>query len=477
MKRILVFGLLLLTLSISLWAFDSKYIDSTEIKSELIENKNTTKKKTAVKKGWSLGPLPVVAFDADKGFQYGALLNLFDFGDGSDYPNPRQKYYIEASAYTKGSQLYKIEYDALKLIPGVRFSAAFNLFVDTAMPFYGFNGYMSYYDWTRIDAGKNGTDYIYSPYYANTRTNPVLKADFIGNIWNKRLFWQAGYHFAYIGMNNLDREAVNRGKEESEKFPNEVPTLFEQYQKWGIIPEDEVSGGISSAIRLGLMYDSRDKEASPSRGIWAEGHLILAPGFLGTSHPHYKYNLTFRHYVPVLRNELLTLAYRVVYQGTIGNSAPYYMLPFMTIMGHTTDKDGFGGYRTTRGILRNRVQGLDVAIFNLELRSRFTSFVLMNQNVSLGLNAFTDGAMTTKPYSMEYQGDPNDQVAIQEYNEYMRLGAENLSEDGHDLPHISVGLGFRVIINENFIIAFEYGIPLNKQDGTNSFYINTGFLF
>ena len=40
-----------------------------------------------IKTGLNLGPLPVVALDADKGFQYGALLNIYDYGDGSSYPN------------------------------------------------------------------------------------------------------------------------------------------------------------------------------------------------------------------------------------------------------------------------------------------------------------------------------------------------------------------------------------------------------
>ena len=46
--------------------------------------------KEIVKTGINLGPLPAVAFDADKGFQMGGLLNIYDFGDGSTYPNPRQ---------------------------------------------------------------------------------------------------------------------------------------------------------------------------------------------------------------------------------------------------------------------------------------------------------------------------------------------------------------------------------------------------
>ena len=35
-----------------------------------------------IKTGLNFGPLPVVAFDADRGFQYGALLNIYNFGDG-----------------------------------------------------------------------------------------------------------------------------------------------------------------------------------------------------------------------------------------------------------------------------------------------------------------------------------------------------------------------------------------------------------
>ena len=54
-----------------------------------------------VKTGISLGPLPVVAFHQDKGFQYGALLNIYHFGDGSTYPVPKSQWYLEASFFTK----------------------------------------------------------------------------------------------------------------------------------------------------------------------------------------------------------------------------------------------------------------------------------------------------------------------------------------------------------------------------------------
>ena len=79
-------------------------------------------KNEIIKKGFNFGPLPVIAFDADKGLQFGALLNVFDFGDGSDYPNTRQSLYLEASFFTKGSQLFVVSYDNKFLIPSVRWS-------------------------------------------------------------------------------------------------------------------------------------------------------------------------------------------------------------------------------------------------------------------------------------------------------------------------------------------------------------------
>ncbi|MBQ5634858.1 MAG: hypothetical protein IIV10_00955, partial [Alistipes sp.] len=73
-----------------LFAFDisakesKKTKDAKESKqqtSEVAAAKDTSKKEI-VKKGYNFGPLPAVAFDADKGFQLGALLNIYDFGDG-----------------------------------------------------------------------------------------------------------------------------------------------------------------------------------------------------------------------------------------------------------------------------------------------------------------------------------------------------------------------------------------------------------
>jgi hypothetical protein len=78
------------------------------------------KKTEEVKTGWTFGGVPVVAYDADVGFKYGALVNLYNFGDGSRYPMYDQSIYLEWSRTTKGSGINQITWDTDKLIPGIR---------------------------------------------------------------------------------------------------------------------------------------------------------------------------------------------------------------------------------------------------------------------------------------------------------------------------------------------------------------------
>lgn len=428
-------------------------------------------KKEIVKTGLNFGPLPAIAFDADKGFQYGAILQVFDYGDGHNYPNYDSKIYMEASFYTKGSQLYQLRYDNKELIPGVRWSTSFRASLDKAFDFYGFNGYESYFAHKSIEAGKTGESFLFTPFYRMKKNEFLFKSDFLGKI-NDHLQWEAGVFANKFVIGSIDRENINKGKDESAVFPDYIATLYDIYTKYGVIKEDEKNGGFSSGIRLGMVYDSRDKEGAPTNGIWAEGHITAAPGF--TSHiPYYRYSFTWRQYLPIVKNDVLTFAYRLNYEGNIGKSAPWYALPYMTVMGEKNDQEGMGGYNTVRGIMRERVVGLDMAAYTAEFRWRFCRFSFANQNIALGLSAFSDGAMVTRG------------LDISPLKPVSAVAVPVVSSEKERL-HATVGAGFRFIMNENFIVAAEYGTPLThfmkesplyNQDGTGAFYINLGYLF
>ena len=146
-------------------------------------------------------------------------------------------------------------------------------------------------------------------------------------------------------------------------------------------------------------------------------------------------------------------------------------MPVFSNIGREYDRDGIGGYRTVRGILRDRIQGLDVGFMNAELRWKFKRFHMGKQNVYLGLNAFVDGGIVTRDYDMSFRGDNNPEMKqIQMYNTHIDTTIS-------DSFHAAGGAGFRIAINQNFIIAIDYAKPFDKRDGNGSLYINTGYLF
>ena len=422
-------------------------------------------KSQIVKTGLNVGPLPAIAFDADKGFQYGAILQLFDYGDGHNYPNYDSKLYLEASFYTKGSHLYQVRYDNKELIPNVRWCSSFRANIDKAYDFYGFNGYESYYNYDLVEKGKDKTSeyQMFSPFYRMARNEFLFKSDFIGKI-NDNLQWEAGVFANYFKIGTINRDSINKGKEESKKYTYPT-TLYDEYVKAGALSEDEADGGLASGLRAGLVYDTRDKEGAPTHGIWAEGHVTAALPVISET-PYFRYSLTWRHYLPIIKNDVLTFAYRLNYEGTFGNNAPFYALPYMTVMGEKQDLEGMGGFFTVRGIMRTRVVGLDMATYNAEMRWRFAKFNIGKQNIALGLSAFSDGTTVTRGRDIS-----------------MFRGESTIDKDSF---HITMGAGFRFIMNENFIVAAEYGTPVShfmknslkyNQDGTGAFYINLGYLF
>ncbi|NHZ87015.1 MAG: hypothetical protein GWP19_14275, partial [Planctomycetia bacterium] len=64
---------------------------------------------------------------------------------------------------------------------------------------------------------------------------------------------------------------------------------------------------------------------------------------------------------------------------------------------------------------------------------------------------------------------------ISEYGnaEYQKL---NPFDDEQGL-HMSYGGGFRIALNENFIVAVDYGMAKDALDGNSGLYIGLGYLY
>ncbi len=417
------------------------------------------KKKT----GWTWAAVPVIAYDNDQGLQLGALGQVFYYGDGSKYPEYLHTIYAECSWFMKGSAVYQLFYDSRYLIPGgIRVTADLDYLPEHALDFYGFNGYEANYNAALTRQGSD--DYISRVFYKHERKMYRIMLDFQGPILGQKLRWLGGINILGIQTATVDISRINKGKSDDKKLPD-TALLYDHYVNYRLIRPDEKAGGTTIYLKLGLVYDTRDNEAAPNRGFWSEAMVLAAPTFMG-NHPYafVKLAITHRQYISIVKKYLVG-ACQLSYQGTLGGSTPYYILPYIySSYNLTTKPDGLGGAKTIRGILRNRIVGDGIAFGNIELRWTFLKTIVLKQNLSLGLTGFLDGGMVVQDHRVQRNLVPEDQQSF-----YFKSSTDCL--------HLSAGLGFRAAINHNFIISVDYGLALDKQDGTSGLYIGIGNIF
>lgn len=402
----------------------------------------SAQKKEQVKTGWNFGPLPAVSYNSDLGFQYGALCDIFYFGDGSTYPTYLHKFNVELSHYTKGETIAHMFYDSKYLLPGLRVTAAIS-YMDSAMsPFYGFNGFASPLN---SDFTKG------SSYYYMDRTLLRGIADIQGSISDK-LTWMAGLTFWN----------VTTGDVQLEKYKDEL-SLYELYLGSGLINDNEVKG-THIELKGGLVYDTRDMEAAPTRGYCAEIVGSFSPGIFGEAESYGRIMATWRQFFPVVGDKLV-LGYRMNWQQTFGN-APFYLQQMTTpLYLRQIKNEGLGGKNSIRGVYQNRILADGYAWANFEARVKVVNFRFINQNWYVALNPFVDAGVITK--SRKFDQMDSDLLKV----------AGIYSGDGFGGVHASAGMGVKIVMNHNFIISCEYGKPFDKRDGKGGLNIGTNYIF
>lgn len=431
----------------------------------LLLNSTVFAQDEVAKQGWNFGALPAITYDTDLGFQYGALVNLYDYGDGSHYPNYNHSLYFEISRFTKGSGINRFYYDSDKLLKGLQTSVDLSFLSDRTYDFYGFNGYEAVVnqDWTD-DSQPAGT-YATRVFYKYDRKMFRFKVDLQGKLAGKSVKWIGGINLLNFKVASVDIDRLNKGKDDDEKLP-EIDGLYEQYRQWGIISDKEADGGFVPTFKAGLVFDSRDNRPNPMKGIWTEAVLVGSPEFLGGESSFAKLSLIHRQYFTIVPKDL-SLAYRLAYQTTIAGTVPfYYQSQVITSILKGASSEGLGGAKSLRGILRNRVVGDGFFYGNVEARWKFARFRFINNNFYLGLNAFTDFGRVTKKIEFD---NPDVPAYVDYRNYYFDWGAESF--------HVSYGAGLRVVMNQNFIIAIDYGIAVDERDGDSGLYIGLNYLF
>jgi outer membrane protein assembly factor BamA len=372
--------------------------------------------------------------------------------------------YVEWSRFTRGTGVNQIFYDTKTLLPKhIRVTVDMSYLTDKALDFYGFNGYEVTYNPAFED--EESPDYISRVFYRHERKQIRLLLDFQGWITSQRFRWLAGISYYNFKVATVDIARLNKGKSEDKLLPD-VPLLYDQYVSWGFINEKEKDGGQTLYLKGGLIYDTRDNESAPNRGLWEEIVILGAPSFIGnTEFAYTRLEITHRQYIPLIANKL-TIAYRVSYQGTIAGKAPFYIDPLLISSFSTaTNNDGLGGAKSLRGIKRNRVIGDGTIMVNIEPRLKLWTTTLLKQNFYIALNGFLDMGRVIQYRPIDKSKLPESIV----YSDYFDLNEDHF--------HYGYGVGLRFVLNDNFILAVDYGFASDPRDGTSGLYINIGNLF
>ena len=498
MKRIFIFAIsILFVLPIS------------AAKKEKVQQVDSLGRK--IKTGWNFGALPSVAFDADLGFQGGALANIYYYGDGSQYPEYIHSLYAEAAYTTKNYGIFRVNYDSKYLIPKHRLTLDATYQPDAMCDFYGFNGYQSIYNqslhkWNKNPEKMDVDTYQSRAFYKYKRNLFRFAADIEGTIW-KNIKWNAGVGVLGYMIGECDIDMLN-GKHKYELGEDGKPTdskamnpaiegLYEKYVNWGLIKPAEAKGGWHPYVRLGLTYDSRDQRTCPTKGIYADAFFTYTAAFgeqAAAGYNHLQFNFNFRHYVPVYRDRV-TFAYRIGTQNNIAGQSPFYMNTYLnTLFIQRVMYEGLGGANSLRGIMRNRILANGFAYANVELRCKVAKFDIGRQHFYIGLAPFFDLGVITQPYELDeealnraYAADTDPlKLPLSSYfatvkNCWSETGTttEDIDLTKTYFPHMAAGLGLKAAMNENFVLSVDWAMALDPQDNAKwaNFYIKMGYLF
>ena len=421
-------------------------------------------KQEIVKQGWNFGPLPVVGWDSDLGFQYGACVDIFNYGDGTNYPSYNYKMNLEASTYTGGSSLLRCYGDFKTLIPDGKLFFDCTYFNAKKFDFYGFNGYASPYMPGHLypvygEVLDEGTT---SAFYWMKRNQFRLVTSVQRRITGN-LHWAAGFGYYNIQTGNVK---ING-------YENQM-TLYDLYRKFGLIRENEAHGGNVLQLKAGLVYDTRDHDSDPTRGVNIEATLVGAPDIIDRKgYSNLGFTFVGSQYVPVWKDKL-TFAYRLGIQTKLAGEIPYYFINNLnTLFFRKVYTEGLGGNASVRGINRNGVIGNGMAWLNTEFRWRIVNFRFINQNFHIALNPFFDMGQVIQPYRLEEQKAAYEAWRVPDGGPVKEEGNPFYSNAEEQL-HATAGCGLKIVMNRNFVISVEMARALDNRDG-QKLWNNIGF--
>jgi outer membrane protein assembly factor BamA len=195
-----------------------------------------------------------------------------------------------------------------------------------------------------------------------------------------------------------------------------------------------VGKSLVTFLQLGIVYDTRDFEPDPNRGVFAEVTDEYGSHLLGSD---YNMNKLFGQ-VKFYKRLFLNTFKKVVWANRAGAGYTFGSSPFFEYQDEWSSEgsiEGLGGANTLRGYKQSRFLDRGMYFVNSELRVRLFERVIAKQNVGFGLVPFVDAGSV-----------------FNTVNDLRSKGS----------LRYSYGMGARIIWNQSTILRFD--LAHSKED-------------
>ena len=280
---------------------------------------------------------------------------------------------------------------------------------------------------------RNGkTNHFYNGY---TKQEAILNISVEHVYLDSKLRLLAGFEAAQVNISAYD------GK--NYKGATEGATRITQDYNAGRITG--LGKNFVDIFQVGAVWDTRDLEPDPSKGVFAEVTNELSLRALGSK---FNFNKTFGQ-VKVYQKLLPNVFKKLIFAGRYGMGYTAGNAPFFEYQDQWSSEgsiEGLGGPTTIRGYKQSRFLGRVMNFANFELRYRFTQFDLFKQHIALSAVPFYDIGGVWNSFS-----------------DFNKFGNYRYSE----------GLGLRIAWNVNTIIRLDYAV--SQEDA--QFFFNLAHAF
>jgi hypothetical protein len=369
--------------------------------------------------GIELAGLPVLSFDSDEGVGYGALAEVYEYGDGSLAP---YEWMLQSRVFltTRGRRDVTLFMDAPHLLPeGWRVNGFVGVEKRITTPYFGI-GNASTYDESLDDP--EGPD---PHYYDFGRLRRSALFNLQRNLTGTPLWALFG---AGLVSTRVDPTPEDEGT-----------TLFAADAGGGANTETYWT----NYLRAGLVWDTRDRETGPRTGSWVEVVVQWVDESLGADVAFTRWSVIDRRYYSL--TDRLVFAHRYALQGARGD-VPLHQL--QRVQTSFKQGEGLGGSSTVRGLPKNRYAGKGMLFWNAELRWRVVDFTAAGRSFHAALSGFVDQGRVWS-------------------------GGVRLSELFSDL-HRGFGGGAHLGMGENFVASVDVA---HSSEAGYPIYLSLGYLY